>query len=160
MKIVLFLSALVFHLWACSSEEEFPPPVVEKPDTPVNPTEPDLPKNSTMQLTINSTSFTATLADNATAKAFTKMLPMTINMSEMNGNEKYFNLPSSLPTRANHSGVIQNGDMMLFGSTTLVLFYQPFSTSYSYTKVATVDNPSELPTALGSGSVSVTFNLD
>jgi hypothetical protein len=36
----------------------------------------------------NTQIFTATLLDNNTANAFKKMLPLTIKMNELNGNEK------------------------------------------------------------------------
>lgn len=156
MKIGVFLLASVLNISACGSQEEFPPPV-GKPDISENPNESNPSEKETIRITVNNTLFTATLADNATARAFKEMLPITINMSEMNGNEKFYNLSNALPTDAAHSGVIRNGEIMLFGSTTLVLFYQTFSTSYSYTKIGTIDNPSWLFSALGSESVLITF---
>lgn len=113
-----------------------------------------------LKITVGSSTFNATLASNATAMAFRQMLPMTINMSELNNNEKYYDLSSSLPTNSSNPGTIQNGDLMLYGSTTLVLFYKTFSTSYSYTRIGSVDNPSELQSALGAGSVTVSFELE
>jgi len=113
-----------------------------------------------LKITISTNIFIATLYDNATAKAFKARLPMTISMTELNGDEKYFDLPERLPTNASNPGTIQTGDLMLFGSKTLVLFYKTFSTSYSYTRLGRIDNPSGLAAALGSGNVKVTFEVD
>jgi hypothetical protein len=113
-----------------------------------------------LKIKIGSNTFTVTFSNNATVTAFKAMLPMTINMSELNGNEKYFNLPDNLPTNASNPGTIQTGDLMMYGSNTLVLFYKTFSTSYSYTSLGHIDNPSGLATILSSGSVSVTFEVE
>lgn len=115
--------------------------------------------SNTMRITVGSATFNVTLVSNQTTAAFKELLPMTINMSELNSNEKYYGLPQSLPTSASNPGTIQNGDLMLYGSSTLVLFYKTFSTSYSYTRIGSVDNPSGLQSTLGAGSVMVTFEL-
>lgn len=112
-----------------------------------------------LRITVGSVLFTATLEDHAAARAFKALLPMTIHMSELNGNEKYYYLPEGLPTAASNPRTIRTGDLMLFGSTCLVLFYESFSTSYSYTRLGRVDNSSELASALGRGNVTVRFEL-
>jgi hypothetical protein len=84
---------------------------------------------------------------------------MMVAMVELNGNEKYVDLPSNLPANASNPGTIQNGDLMLYGANTLVLFYKSFSTSYRYTKLGRIDDPAGLAAAVGSGDVSVTFAL-
>jgi hypothetical protein len=117
------------------------------------------PTGSKMRIKIGNSTFTATLYDNATVTAFKSRLLMTVNMIELNGNEKYFDLPQSLPTNASNPGTVQNGDLMLYGANTLVLFYKTFSTSYSYTRLGRVDDVAGLVAALGSGNVSVTFEL-
>ena len=115
--------------------------------------------NDKIKITVNSQTFTATLLDNNSAKAFKEMFPLTINMIELNGNEKYYDLLNSIPTDASNPGTINNGDLMLYGSKTLVLFYKTFSTSYSYTKLGKVDDVTGLESALGSGNSTVTFEL-
>lgn len=79
------------------------------------------------------------------------MLPLELNMSELNGNEKYAYLDKSLPTNSYNPKHINSGDVMLFGDNCLVIFYDSFNTSYSYTKIGHIDN---LPN-LGNGSIKV-----
>lgn len=151
MKITfLFLVSLTcIRLFACSKNNE-----VEQTQNPPYASNIDTTK---MKITIGSTVFKATLSNNPTATAFKAKLPMTINMKELNGNEKYFDLPNALPANASKPITIQNGDLMLYEDNTLVLFYKTFSTAYSYTTIGRIDNTSALVAALGSGSVTVKF---
>ena len=118
------------------------------------------PIGSKMKITIGSAVFTATLNDNATTTAFKTMLPLTINMSELNGNEKFYYLSSTLPTNATTVESIQTGDLMLYGNNCLVLFYKNLNTSYSYTRIGKIDNISGLVSALGNGNVIVKFEME
>ena len=110
-------------------------------------------------ITIGSKKFTVTLYENETAKALLNQLPLTITMGELNGNEKYYYLSKGLPTASSNPGTIRTGDLMLYGSTCVVLFYETFSTSYNYTRLGRITNPSGLASALGSGGVNVTFEI-
>jgi hypothetical protein len=109
----------------------------------------------TLVVKVGDKEFTAALLDNPTASAFKAMLPITINMTELNGNEKYFRLSKNLPTNESNPGTIDSGDLMLYGSNTFVLFYERFSTSYSYTKLGEINDAIGLATALGTGNVAV-----
>lgn len=124
------------------------------PESPSNKEENTL----SITITVNERTFSATLYDNETAKAFKERLPIVLDMSELNGNEKYYYLPDSLPRDSSCPSKINNGDIMLYGSDCLVIFYESFSTSYSYTPIGKIDDPDGLAAALGSGSVQVTFN--
>ena len=112
-----------------------------------------------MKIKIGDSTFTATLYGNAAVAAFKSLLPMTVNMVELNANEKYFDLPGNLPASASNPGTIQAGDLMLYGSSTLVLFYKKFSTSYNYTRLGRIDDSTGLTAAVGSGNVTVTFEF-
>jgi hypothetical protein len=118
------------------------------------------PASNQMRIKIGSSFFTATLYDDATATAFKGMLPMTVKMSDLNGNEKYFDLSSNLPTNASNPRMIQSGDLMIYGSNTLVLFYKTFATSYSYTRLGRINDTEGLAAAVGSGNVTVAYELE
>ena len=151
MKRVLILTLLVVSFVSCRSCSKHP---ATSASNNTNPT------GSKMKIKIGNRTFTATLYDNATVTAFKSLLPIVANMVELNGNEKYVDLTGSLPTNASNPGTIQNGDLMLYGSSTLVLFYKTFSTSYSYTKLGRIDDVTGLVAALGSGNVNVSFEIE
>lgn len=120
---------------------------------------PEQNMNNKILIKIGDKTFTATLSDNPTAVAFKALLPLTIKMNELNNNEKYVDLSKSLPINPSAPAGIQSGDLMMYGSRTLVLFYKGFSTSYSYTKIGKIDDVTGLVAALGTGDVSITFEL-
>lgn len=114
-------------------------------------------ESNRVKITAGGIEFTATLEDNETASALRAMLPMTLDMSELNGNEKYYYLSESLPTKTESIGTIHAGDIMLYGSSCIVIFYETFNTSYNYTRIGHIDDVTELKSALGNGSVTVTM---
>lgn len=112
-----------------------------------------------LKVTVGKESFHVKLLDNKTAKAFVEQLPMTIDMNEMNSNEKYFYLSKTLPTVSEQPGEIKAGDLMLFGNDCLVLFYENFSSTYSYTRIGVIEDPAGLAEALGDKKSKVTFDV-
>jgi hypothetical protein len=152
MRTLFFLQLLLinFSLFACSGcKKEHTEPANFQTDNSMK-----------LKIKVGANVFTATLFDNATATAFKAKLPMTIKMRELNDNEKFFDFPDKLPANDSNPGPIQTGDLMLYGSSTLVLFYKSFSTSYDYTRIGKIDNPTGLAEALGSGNVTVTFEAE
>ena len=79
-----------------------------------------------MWMTVGERRFAITLADTPAARAFAVQLPLTLEMAELNGNEQKSDLPIALPMKASRPGTIRNGDLMLYGSNTLVVFYLTF----------------------------------
>ncbi|MCQ4636510.1 cyclophilin-like fold protein [Anaerovorax odorimutans] len=117
-------------------------------------------RKMTIRIQVGTEHFTARVEDNASVRALEELLPLTVDMSELNGNEKYYNLQEQLPAKEEQVGSIRAGDLMLFGSDCLVLFYKDFQTSYSYTRLGRIEDVLGLEKALGDGSVKVTFSPD
>ncbi len=153
MKVMIFLLSglFCFQLHACTQQN------IKQPDIDQN----EIQKSDKMEIRIliGTASFSSTLENNATANTFMEGLPLTLTMTELNNNEKYFELTEGLPSNASNPGTIQNGELMLYGSNTLVLFYKGFSTTYNYTRIGKINNPEGLAEALGSGEVAVTFKI-
>ncbi|MGZ9733966.1 cyclophilin-like fold protein [Flavobacterium sp. GNP002] len=156
MKYLLsaFLILVSFTLCLASCGKD------DKQTSTQNNEKPNNPILSKMKITVGSSVFTATLYNNATTKAFKAMLPLTINMSELNGNEKFYYFSSTLPTNATTGKNIQTGDLMLYGNNCLVLFYENLNTSYSYTRLGKIDTISGLASTFGNGNVIVKFELE
>ena len=100
---------------------------------------------------INGKEYVINLEDNETANSFANLLPQELNMSELNGNEKYIYLDTTLPTNSSNPKRINVGDVMLYGDNCLVIFYKSFDTSYSYTRIGHID---DLPN-LGNANMTI-----
>ena len=110
-----------------------------------------------ISININDNLFTATLENNETTKEFIRRLPLRVEMQELNGNEKYYYFEEDLPSNSSRVGRIETGDIMLYGTDCLVIFYESFSTSYSYTRIGKIDNPDGLENVLGPGSIQISI---
>jgi hypothetical protein len=115
------------------------------------------PEERRMWMTFGERRFSVTLADNEAARSFAALLPLTLDMPDLNGNEKHVKLPRPLPVNTSRPGTIRNGDLMLWGADTLVVFYKTFDSPYSYTRLGRIDDPAALPQMLGRGEVRIVF---
>ncbi|EXL66970.1 hypothetical protein FOPG_16883 [Fusarium oxysporum f. sp. conglutinans race 2 54008] len=113
-----------------------------------------------LQLTIGSSVFTTSILDNPTASAFRSLLPLDLRMSDLNGNEKHADLPTALPTASTDPGSIRAGDLMLYGSRTLVLWYEDYSTTYTYTRIGVIEDSEGLVAAVGEGQIDIRFAIE
>ncbi len=118
------------------------------------------PEDRRMWMAVGEHRFAMTLADSATARAFAAQLPLTLDMTELNGNEKHGKLSQALPANASRPGTVRDGDLMLYGSNTLVVFYLTFESMYTYTRLGRVNDPTGLAQALGRGDVRIVFSKD
>lgn len=109
----------------------------------------------TISITVGTKVFKADIEDTETGRAFIAKLPFTLDMSELNGNEKYC-YGVSLPQADKYYNNIAAGDLMLYSGSCIVLFYGPAG-GYSYTRIGKLTDTEGLKDALGSGSVRVSF---
>lgn len=152
-KLIIFLFLVLISSSACADEKNTENTLGNSSNTGETGT-----MESAAKIVINGHTFNVVLYNNETAKAFINMMPLSLNMSDLNSNEKYYNLSSTLPVNSERVGSIKKGDIMLYGNNCIVIFYESFNTPYSYTKIGYIENTDNLTAALGSGSVSVTFN--
>ncbi len=110
-------------------------------------------------ITIENKKYEAILYDNSTVRELIKNFPISITMSDLNGNEKYYNFSKSFSTSSENVANINKGDIMLFGDNCLVIFYKSFSTRYRYTKLGYIKNLEDLENSLGKGDIEITFIL-
>lgn len=154
-RLGLLLGLLIFG--GCEAGQLPPSPAIAAADAAPAAVKPE---ESPMWMSVGERRFAISLSDNETARALTARLPLTLDMAEHNGNEKYAVLAQELPTNASRPGTIRNGDLMLYGSDTLVVFYATFDSSYAYTRLGHVDDPDGLAQALGRRGVRVVFTAD
>ena len=110
-----------------------------------------------IRITIGDKMFSAALENTPAAAEFVKRLPLSLRMNELNGNEKYIGLPGKLSAAPECPGRIRSGDLMLYGRSTLVLFYESFPTSYSYTRIGKIKDVKGLKEAVGDREITVKF---
>ena len=114
----------------------------------------------TLIITVNGTPFSASFYDTHAAEEFKSMLPLSFEMSELNGNEKYIYTDTNFTTSAEAVEYISKGELLLYGDSCVVLFYDNFDTPYSYTKLGYIENTEGLENAVGTGSVTVRFSAE
>lgn len=113
-----------------------------------------------MEIEIAGKICTASLEDNETTRAFKNLLPLSIKMSELNENEKYYFLPESIKKDASKNlGTINAGDIMLYSDNCIVIFYKTFKSLYNYIKIGHIEDLSSLEEVLESNDTNIKFNL-
>lgn len=167
----LFCTLLaVLDLTACGggtlpTTVDTPPPqeTSSEQDTPVSPpsteTE-DGQEETALIITVGEQQFYASFADNSSAEEFQQLLaqgPLTIQMEDYGGFEKVGPLGTTL-TRNDESITTQPGDVILYQGNQITIYYG--TNTWNFTRLATIDDPTDLQARLGEGTVSVTFSLE
>ena len=163
--ILTLLSCFILSLTAC--EKITVPPEQEEPQEEQKQPEDNGQQNGnentqtmTMEITAGGKTITATLADNATAKALAEKLKagsVTVEM-KANGFEHYGPLGFSLERHDEQISAV-SGDIMLYNGNNICIFYG--SNSWSYTPLGKVDGKTadELKAFFGTGTLTATYSL-
>ncbi len=169
--ISLMLALLLCCSWASCGEDDPVSTINPQPEQtpvkeqPTNDNENDnKPMNRQIKFTIDGeTSFTATLADNSSAKALLEALkeaPITYEAHDYGNFEKVGELGRSFP-RNDQSITTQPGDLILYQGSSLCIYYD--KNQWTFTRLGKVDglSQSELKKAVkaGQGNVKVTISL-
>ena len=117
--------------------------------------------NSTIKISVNGTTLTATLKDNVSTRALVNLLkegPLTINMNDYARMEKVGPIGTTLP-QCDERLTTQPGDLILYRGQYFVIYYA--QNTYSLTPLGKIDNitNNELIKILGNGDVTVTISL-
>ena len=153
--VLTLLSCFVLSLFSCeklpvTSEQEEKQEEQKQPES----------TSMTMNITAGGKTISATLADNATAKALAEKLKsgsITVDM-KANGFEHYGPLGFSLERHDEQISAV-SGDIMLYDGNNICVFYG--SNSWSYTPLGKIDGKTadELKDFFGTDTISVTYSL-
>lgn len=110
-----------------------------------------------IKLNISQQEYTAILEDNPASRQLMVKFPMTLELEELNGNEKYYQFAESFPADDEEIGQIHAGDIMLFAGQYVVIFYKDFPSQYRYTRLGHIESPKGLAEALGQSKAVVSF---
>ncbi len=115
-----------------------------------------------LKIHVNDTTFTATLEENSSAKAFTEFLAqgdLTLDMHDYGSFEKVADLPRSFP-RNDKQIDTDAGDIILYQGNSITIYYD--KNSWNFTRLARIDNVNKkrLQQILGKGNVKATFSVE
>jgi len=151
--VVIIISVAVMTIMMNNKESDKDPNL--SPETNQSIDNEEMAMNK-VYVNINDKKLGIDLENNSTTSALIKLLPLELSMNDLNGNEKYVYLNESLPTNTYSPKHIEAGDVMLFGDNCLVIFYESFDTSYSYSKIGHINN---LP-SLDDGNISISIGAE
>lgn len=167
-RTIIFLISLIIisTLVACGKSNSTATPITNEPSTTITTpsddnqtTKEDETTNMELTLKINDIEVDVIWTDNDSVRALKNLAKdgLTINMSKYGGFEQVGSIGSTLPS-ADTRITTNPGDIVLYSSNQIVLFYD--SNTWSYTKLGHINLfKSELSDLLGDEDVVITLIL-
>ncbi len=112
-----------------------------------------------LKITVGDYELLTTFEDNSSAEEFKQLLaqgPVTVEMDDYGGFEKVGSLGTTL-TRNDRQITTEPGDVILYQGNQLTIYYG--TNTWSFTRLARIDDPTDLKAKLGEGTVQITFSL-
>lgn len=166
MTRILYLLLAVLGLCGCgngsSPADSAPPPsqsVISEQESSQSQDNSSSQEEPMLKITVGDQELLATFADNSSAEEFRDLLaqgPVTISMDDYGGFEKVGSLGTTLP-RNDTRITTQPGDVILYQGNQITIYYG--TNTWIFTRLAKINDSTDLQAKLGTGTVQVTFSL-
>lgn len=164
--LTILLAISLISLSSCGKSNRTPTPTTDEPSTTItipsddnSTTKEDETETMKLTLKIDGIEVDVIWSDNDSVRALKNLSKdgLTINMSKYGGFEQVGSIGSTLPS-ADTRITTNPGDIVLYSSNQIVLFYD--SNTWSYTKLGHINlSKSELTDLLGDEDVVITIDL-
>lgn len=166
MTRILYLLLAVLGLSGCgnssSPADSAPPPsqsVISEQESSHPQDNSSSQEEPMLKITVGDQELLATFANNSSAEAFRDLLaqgPVTVSMDDYGGFEKVGSLGTTL-TRNDTRITTQPGDVILYQGNQITIYYG--TNTWNFTRLAKINDSTDLQAKLGTGTVQVTFSL-
>lgn len=166
MTRILYLLLAVLGLSGCgngsSPADSAPPPsqsVISEQESSQSQDNSSSQEEPMLKITVGDQELLATFADNSSAEEFRDLLAqgsVTISMDDYGGFEKVGSLGTTL-TRNDTRITTQPGDVILYQGNQITIYYG--TNTWNFTRLAKINDSTDLQAKLGTGTVQVTFSL-
>ncbi len=166
MTRILYLLLAVLGLSGCgngsSPADSAPPPsqsVISEQESSQSQDNSSSQEEPMLKISVGDQELLATFADNSSAEAFRDLLaqgPVTVSMDDYGGFEKVGSLGTTL-TRNDTRITTQPGDVILYQGNQITIYYG--TNTWNFTRLAKINDSTDLQAKLGTGTVQVIFSL-
>ena len=166
MTRILYLLLAVLGLSGCgngsSPADSAPPPsqsVISEQESSQSQDNSSSQEEPMLKISVGDQELLATFADNSSAEEFRDLLaqgPVTISMDDYGGFEKVGSLGTTL-TRNDTRITTQPGDVILYQGNQITIYYG--TNTWNFTRLAKINDSTDLQAKLGTETVQVTFSL-